>query len=164
MASASAELGFLEMITAETSLLLRKSDAYAVTQRLSSVGIGSLLVSCSFATTTDAMCWLTSPAAKEAVLAGERQLYVDCVSAASGKGWLALVSLSSTSCFHLDHAGVEGAAVLLRQASPSICVAARFSTAGDARRWSCGAGVRNLIDLLREAAGVSPSAPFVVSS
>lgn len=157
MASTAAEHGFLGMITAETSLLLRRSDENAITQRLSSVAFGGLLVSCSFASTTDALCWLTNPVATEAVLASKRQLSAECASMASDLGWLAVVSPCSSFCLRVDKSGFHGPAVRLRQAAPSVCVAARFGAAVEAHRWSGGAAVQNLIEVLRETAGVSPS-------
>lgn len=154
---------FLALVTVKTSLLLRATDDATIAQQLLSLQSSGLLVTCSFASATSAMCWLTSPVPVEAVESVQQSALLGLAStgAVTG-GWLAVVSRGSSTCINVTSSGVGGALKLLKESASPVCAVCLFGDAIDAYKWLASTSVEGLLEVLGDAAGsviTRPAAP-----
>lgn len=153
MDTAHGGRGFLALVMAQTSLLVRASDGVTVVQRLLSLPTPGLLVSCCFSSAATAMCWLTDPVPADAVQSAEQTGLLCPASSTPEDGvWLAVVSRGLSSCFKVDSAGTGGVLMLLKQSASPMCAVGRFALAADAYRWLASEAAGHLLEMLGDGA------------
>lgn len=160
MDGAPCHRAFLALISVETSRLLRTSEDVAITRQLLTVPTHGLLVSSTFLTTTTAMCWLTDPTPADVVQSvAESGLFCRRSTSAVDVGWLAVVSRVASSCFDVNHTGMEGVTTLMKGSLSPICAVGRFVSAADAYCWMRSPATVEWLQNLVDSVGVDAADP-----
>lgn len=155
MATALVHRPVMALITADVSRLVRVSDESTIAAQMLSLPTPGLLVTCSFVTVADAMCWLTNPLPADVVQAAEQSgMLGPVVHSCVDGGWLAVATRGSRSCFHVDSSDTNAAVMLLNGAASPICAVGHFAAADAAHAWLSGAASAELLTLLWESAGL----------
>lgn len=155
MAMAPVGRPVMALVTSGVSRMVRASDEATMVAQMLSLPTPGLMVSCSFMTVADAMCWLTNPLPAEVVQAAEqRGVLGPVVTSCVDGGWLAVVTQGSCSCFHIDSSNTSAAVMLMNGAAPPICALGHFASADAAHDWLSGTASCELLTLLWESTGL----------
>lgn len=154
----------LAFISAQTSRIMRSSDDVTIKRELLSLPTPGLLVTCTFSTPTDAMCWLTDPLHADAVRDSEQAGLRRSPTAAPDGGWLAVMSRDSSACFKVSSAGTSSVVSVLGQTVSPVCAVGRLAGSAAALEWLASSAVSVLLTILGDSAsavsGISgPAAP-----
>lgn len=155
MAMAPVGRPVMALATSGVSRMVRASDESTMVAQMLSLPKPGLIVSCSFMTVADAMCWLTNPLPAEVVQAAEQSgvlgpVGISCVDG----GWLAVGTQGSRSCYHIDSSDTSAAVMLLNGAASPICAVGHFASADAAHAWLSGTASSELPTLLWESTGL----------
>ena len=136
------------VISRASSVLFSAADERAFASRLQSMDVNDAMVTRPFATSADAMCWLTDPLTNDVV--------VNCCSAdhpsrSSGSPpvrWLTVVTCGSRCCFDVNGGGISAVMQLLTGSASSLTVVRKFFLRRGAHGWVNCKAASELLEVL----------------
>jgi len=150
---------YVAILSPTVSIMLNWYDDAHISQRLCSGGDSRVLVARCFTTQKDALCWLTSPAYKEAV-ATTAALTEELSSATNSPvACIAVATASSRSCFPTSSAGLASLLALVQDPSIGVCITATFATEPIAWEWLENNTGTALLDVVGAPMTSSPVCP-----
>lgn len=126
---------YVAILSPTVSVMLNWFDDAHISLRLCAGNDGRVLVTRSFTSQRDALCWLTSPVYKEAVATTANLTEELAPVANSPTAFIAVLSSSSRSCFPTSSAGLASVLALVQDPSNGACICGTFATEPIAWEW-----------------------------